>query len=96
MKWRQNNLYIEVLLPFKNRKRVMLIDFQGMDGRHMALDFWYFLYTSTDSQWRKANLAKCYDAYFSILKGYLAPHWPDFTLEKLKTEFEGCRIIAGT
>ena len=74
----------------------MLIDFQGMDGRHMALDFWYFLYTSTDSQWRKANLAKCYDAYFSILKGYLAPHWPDFTLEKLKTEFEGCRIIAGT
>ena len=66
-----NDLWSNNLLFSPDRKKVILIDFQGMEGRHMAYDFWYFLYTSTDSKWRADNLDDCFDAYFNILKGYL-------------------------
>lgn len=90
-----NDLWSNNLLFSQDKKRVVLIDFQNLDGRHMAFDFWYFLYTSTDSNWRAANLDHCFSVYFDVLKGYLGKHMTDMSLEDLKNEFQSLRVLCG-
>merc|ERR550517_425380 len=72
-----------------------MIDFQGISSCHMSHDFWYFLYTSTDSQWRKDNLENCFSTYYETLKQYMGSTFPDMTLTGLKEEFQSTRFFSG-
>jgi hypothetical protein len=48
-----------------------MIDFQMMSPGHPAKDIWYFLYSCTDSNWRKEHLDECLRVYFDEYNPYL-------------------------
>jgi hypothetical protein len=57
---------------------------------HVAYDIWYFLYTATDYQFRKANLEACLKTYFESFQPYLEE---TVTYEEFKTEVYDCKDL---
>ena len=68
------------------------IDFGTIGIGHPAQDFWYFIYTSTDSNWRKQHLETCYEMYFNSLTTYLKKAEIDITFDAFKHEFNNRRL----
>ena len=66
--------------------QLLFIDFQTLSVGHPAKDFWYYIYCTTDSNWRKSHLEECLDTYFSTFQNYLKQAKIDVTYEDFKTE----------
>ena len=68
---------------------MFFIDFQTLSIGHPSKDFWYFLYCSTDSKWRKEHLEECFETYFNTFQTYLKQARIEVTYEEFKIEFLG-------
>ena len=68
---------------------MFFIDFQTLSIGHPSKDFWYFLYCSTDSKWRKEHLEECFETYFNTFQTYLKQTRIEITYEDFKIEFLG-------
>ena len=67
------------------------MDFQLMQTSHPARDFWYFLYCSTDSEWRKNHLETCFETYYETFSRYFTSANISMTFGDFKKEFNSKR-----
>ncbi|XP_040567109.1 uncharacterized protein [Lepeophtheirus salmonis] len=84
--WTNNLLYRP------SDKFTMMIDYQIMQIAHPARDFWYFIYSSTDRQWRELYLEQCKRTYYDIYCSYADTN-QCLTYEQLSKELEDRRGI---
>ena len=61
-----------------------LIDLQNIGIGHPGKDFWYYLYATTDSAWRKDHLEECFQVYFEVFNVYLKQAKIDIDFEEFK------------
>uniref|UniRef100_A0A0K2T5K9 Putative LOC100203980 [Hydra vulgaris] n=1 Tax=Lepeophtheirus salmonis TaxID=72036 RepID=A0A0K2T5K9_LEPSM len=85
--WRNNLLY----RPSDNH--VLMIDYQGLMIAHPARDFWYFVYSCSDRDWRQKHLEDCKKEYFTIFSSYLNEYM-DVNYEAFSEELEETRGFA--
>ncbi|CAB4067641.1 unnamed protein product [Lepeophtheirus salmonis] len=85
--WRNNLLY----RPSENH--VLMIDYQGLMIAHPARDFWYFVYSCSDRDWRQKHLEDCKKEYFTIFSSYLNEYM-DVNYEAFSEELEETRGFA--
>ena len=52
---------------------------------HPGKDFWYYLYVTTDSSWRKDHLEECFKVYFEVFNVYLKQAEIDIDFEEFKS-----------
>ncbi|XP_040564660.1 uncharacterized protein [Lepeophtheirus salmonis] len=71
---------------------VIMIDYQLMQVSHPAKDFWYFVYTCTDKDWRERHLEDLKKAYFETYSSYLIPEF-QMEYDEFSKEFETRRGI---
>ena len=72
------------------------MDFQMVQTSHPARDFWYFLYSSTDSEWRKNHLETCFETYYETFSKYFTQANISMTYGDFKKEFNSKRPIGVT
>ena len=70
---------------------VTFVDFGQFQTSHPARDFWYFLYASTDSEWRKNHLETCFETYYKTFSKYLSRSNIVMTYDNFKKEFDSKR-----
>ena len=70
---------------------VTFVDFGQFQTSHPARDFWYFLYISTDSEWRKSHLETCLETYFKTFSKYFNQANIVMTYDDFKKEFNSKR-----
>ena len=51
--------------------QLVFVDFQGLQPAHISRDIWYYIYNSTDSEWRRKYLNDSLRHYFEELSPYL-------------------------
>ena len=81
-----NNFFVN-----SNETEVTFVDFQTLQTSHPARDFWYFIYTSTDSEWRKKHLEECFETYFETFSQYFSQANISMTFGDFKKEFNSKR-----
>ena len=74
-----------------NETEVTFVDFGQFQTSHPARDFWYFLYSSTDSEWRKNHLETCFETYYKTFSKYLSKSNIVMTYDDFKKEFDSKR-----
>jgi thiamine kinase-like enzyme len=67
--------------------KIKLLDFQMGHVAHPAIDLCYFLYSNTDSAFRKNNLDRCLREYFVVFRKYLTG-LEDFGYDEFKKEYD--------
>ena len=67
-----------------------ILDFQALTLGHPAMDIWSIVYSTTDPEYRAANLEADLRAYFTVLTSYMEEAHPDFT--ELMQELEERRV----
>ena len=87
--WSNNMLFRQ-----PDHDKVMFLDFQNLMGGHPSRDFWYFLYISTDRQWRTDHLTECMELYHQTLMERIGQH-VSVTFDELRQEFEERRVFLG-
>jgi len=61
-----NNFFVN-----EERTKIAFIDFQALQPGPVGRDIWYYLYSCTDSGWRKLHLEECLEVYYKALLPYL-------------------------
>ena len=75
-----------------DRKSVKLIDFQMCAKRHPSNDIWYFLYNSTDQEFRKKYSDDLIKAYYEVFSQYFDKLDQDHSFEVFKKEVDDFRV----
>ena len=81
-----NNFFVN-----EDETEVTFVDFGQFQTSHPARDFWYFLYISTDSEWRKSHLETCLETYFKTFCKYFNQVNIVMTYDDFKKEFNSKR-----
>lgn len=81
-----NNFFVN-----NDETEITFVDFQLMQTSHPARDFWYFLYASTDSEWRKNHLETCFETYYETFSKYFTQANISMTYGDFKKEFNSKR-----
>lgn len=81
-----NNIFFSM-----DKSTVSFIDFQYLVVGHPGRDFWNYIYTCTDLQWRKAHLEDCLRAYFEVYDVYLKQAGIDMDFEEFKADMHKYR-----
>ena len=81
-----NNFFVN-----DDETEVTFVDFGQFQTSHPARDFWYFLYSSTDSEWRKNHLETCFETYYKTFSKYLSKSNIVMTYDDFKKEFDSKR-----
>ena len=85
------DLWINNLLVDENQTQVKFIDFQQMHPGHPSRDFWYYLYSCTDVEWRKLHLEEVMRTYFTHLLTYLKKAQMEVNFEAFRKEMNQFR-----
>ena len=64
------NVQAKNIIIDKKNSEVRFLDFEAMQISHPASDFWTFIYSSTDLEWRKENLKACFQTYHETICQY--------------------------
>ena len=83
-----NNIFVN-----NDETGVTFVDFGQFQTSHPARDFWFFLYLSTDSEWRKNHLETCFETYYKTFSRYFSKANIVMTYDGFKKEFNSKRGV---
>jgi len=78
-----------------NELSVTLLDFQQLMIAHPARDLWYFLYSSTDKQFRDHHLKDVLREYYNTFSKYLELEGVSLTFQEFCQEMNSVRVALG-
>jgi len=90
-----NNMMFSSEDPEENDLKVTLLDFQQLIIAHPARDLWYFLYSSTDKQFRDKHLTDVLREYYDTFSKYLALEDLQMTFQEFRQEMNSVRLSLG-
>ena len=80
------DIWLNNMMFNADKSRVTFIDFQQVQPSHPARDIWYFIYSCTDSAWRKQHVQECLTVYFDIFSKYLSDNGITMSFDEFAKE----------